>query len=102
MARIIVSPQAEHDLAQIVDEISAKIGPAVAERLFDRIVAIIEKLGVVPKASGRPTPALGRDIRCHPVGSYNVYLRYDEPADTLCVVRVLHGRRHITAALFKE
>jgi toxin ParE1/3/4 len=102
MAQVIVSPQAEQDLAQIVDEISVKAGPAVADKLFDRIIAIVEKLGVVPGASGRPIPALGRDIRCHPIGSYNVYLRYDEATDALFVVRVLHGRRNITSALFKK
>jgi toxin ParE1/3/4 len=102
MAQVVVSPQAEQDLAQIVDEISDKADSAVADKLFDRIIAIVEKLAIVPEASGRLVPALGRDIRCHPIGNYNVYLRYDEAADTLFVVRVLHGRRNITAALFKE
>ncbi len=102
MARIIVSQQAEQDLAQIVDEISDRAGPATADRLFDRIIAIIDKLSVVPRAAGRLIPGLGRDIRCHPIGAYNVYLRYDEAADTLFVVRVIHGRRNITAALFEK
>ncbi|MBX9590692.1 MAG: type II toxin-antitoxin system RelE/ParE family toxin [Hyphomonadaceae bacterium] len=102
MARIIVSPQAEHDLAQIVDEISDTAGPAVAGNLLGRIVAVIDKLALVPNASGRLVPALGKEIRCHAIGSYNVYLRYDEAADVLLVVRVLHGRRNITAALFEK
>lgn len=83
MARIIVSPQAEQDLADIVDEISDGAGPAIADNLFDRVMAIIRKLSAVPRASGRLVPALGRDLRCHPIGAYNVYLRYDEAADTL-------------------
>src|SRR5262245_39153591 len=99
MAQVVVSPQAEQELAQLVDEIGDKAGPAVADNLLDRIVAIFHKLALVPKASGRLVPGLGKDIRCHPVGSYNVYLRYDEAVDTLFVVRVLHGRRNITAAL---
>lgn len=102
MAQIIVSPQAEQDLAQLIDEITSKAGLAIADRLVDRIVAIVGKLAVVPKASGRPIPNLGVDIRCHPIGSYNVYLRYAETADTLYVLRVLHGRRNITAALFHK
>jgi plasmid stabilization system protein ParE len=70
MARVIVSPQAEQDLAEIVDEISNRAGSVIADNLFDRIVAIIDKLSIVPNASGRLVPALGRDIRCHPIGSY--------------------------------
>ena len=100
MSRVVVSPQAEADLAQIVDDVSVKAGAAVAERLFDRIVAIVERLSVAPKMSGRLVPALGEGVRCHPIGSYNVYLRHDESGDVLFVVRVLHGRRNITAALF--
>jgi plasmid stabilization system protein ParE len=70
--------------------------------MLNRIVAIIDKLAIVPKASGRLAPALGREIRCHAIGSYNVYLRYDEGLDALFVVRVLHGRRNITSALFEK
>ena len=68
--------------AQIVDEISSSAGPSIADNLFDRIIAIIDKLSAVPRASGRLVPALGRDLRRHPIGAYNVYLRYDEAADT--------------------
>ena len=101
MARVVVAPQAEVDLAQIVDEVGAKAGPPVADRFFNRIVAIIERLAVVPRSAGRLVPTLGEGIRCHPIGNYNVYLRYDETADVLFVVRVLHGRRNIVAELFE-
>jgi len=55
----------------------------------------------VPKASGRPVPSLGAGLRCHPMGAHNIYLRYDDETETLFVVRVLHGRRDMTAELFK-
>lgn len=84
-----------------MDEISDKAGSAVAGNVLDHLVTVIDKLAIVPRASGRLVPALGTQIRCHVVGSYNVYLRYDEVADVLIVVRVLHGRRNITAALFR-
>ncbi len=101
MARIIVSPQAEQDLAQIVDEISSRAGPSIADNLFidhrDHRQVIHSAEGVRPTGAGPR-----RDLRCHPIGADNVYLRYDEAADTLFVVRVLHGRRNITAALFEK
>lgn len=101
MARVAVSPQAEADLTRIGEEIADKAGVLTADRVVDRIVHVIERLSAIPRSSGRLVPALGHDLRCHPVGSYNVYLRYDEKADVLSVVRVLHGRRNITAMFFK-
>jgi plasmid stabilization system protein ParE len=58
MAQIIVSPQAEQDLAQIVDEIGNKAGPAIADKLLDRIVAIIEKQVPPPPASKAVEPSM--------------------------------------------
>ena len=35
-----------------------------------------------------------------PIGTYNIYLRYDPNRDALSIVRVLHGRPMITRKLF--
>jgi plasmid stabilization system protein ParE len=64
------------------------------------MVAIIQKLSRAPRAAGRLVPQLGDGLRCYPFGNYNIYMRYDAAADTLFVVRILHGRRNITRTNF--
>jgi len=101
MTNVIVSPEAECDLAELTDRIANAAGPEVADAFVDRIVAVVETLATIPKAAGRPVPKLGPGLRCHPFGNYNLYLRYDEAGDVLQFVRVLHGRRNIDATYFK-
>ena len=44
----------------------------------------------------RPRPGLGLEIRSAAVKPYVVLHRYDRAADTVFILRVLHGRRQIT------
>ena len=101
MARIFVTPQAEADLAKIQDDIAERAATEIASRFVERLLAVIKTVAITPLASGRPVPKLGLNLRCHPFGNYNIYLAYDAAADTLHVVRVLHGRRRITARYFR-
>jgi plasmid stabilization system protein ParE len=101
MTSVIVSPEAERDLEELTDKIAQAAGAGVAVAYVDRIVAVVETLATIPKASGRPVPKLGLGMRCHPFGNYNLYLCYDEAADTLQLVRVLHGSRNVDATYFK-
>lgn len=101
MTRIVVSPEAENDLAELTAQIADAANEAVALTYVDRIVATIERLARIPLAAARLVPQLGDGLRCHLFGNYNLYLRYDAPLDVLYVVRVLHGRRDIDASLFK-
>ena len=100
MASVIVSPEAETDLEGILRHVAEQAGATIAGRYVEGMLATIESLAVIPEASGRPVPKLGRGLRCHPIGKYNVYLRYDSVGDVLSAVRVLHGRRRITRKVF--
>ena len=73
-----------------------------ASRFIERVLGRVRTVSIAPLAAGRLVPQLGNGLRCHPVGSYNVYLRYDAAPDTLYVVRVLHGRRNLTGQFIKE
>ena len=95
MPEVIVSPQAEADLLKLSTRIASAAGAETAERFIDKIVVIVRKLAAVPRAAGHPVPQLGRGLRCHAIGKYNAYIRFDDKSDILYLVRVLHGRRNI-------
>ena len=101
MTRVVVSPEAERDLRDLLDRIADAVGERTAESYVDRLVTVVERLARIPRASGRPVPQLGEGLRCHPFGNYNLYLRYEEPTDILFLVRVLHGRRNIVRTFFE-
>lgn len=101
MAAVIISREAEADLEVILLDLVERAGSLIAARYVEGILATLESLAVVPEASGRPVPQLGLDLRCHPMGTYNAYLRYDKMSDVLSIVRVLHGRRKMTRKLFR-
>jgi toxin ParE1/3/4 len=50
-------------------------------------------------ASGARRPALGRDIRIGVVSPYLVIYRYAKAANTVTVLRILHGQRGISRTL---
>jgi plasmid stabilization system protein ParE len=100
VTQVIVSPEAEIDLTELSERISDAAGDVVASNYVDRIVRTLDRLARVPRASGRPVPKLGEGLRCHPFGRFNLYLRYDEDADVLYLVRVLRGRRNIEPDMF--
>jgi toxin ParE1/3/4 len=52
--------------------------------------------------SGAPRPALGRDTRIAIVQPYILIYDYTQDDDTLTLLRILHGRRNITAALLRR
>ena len=86
------SSQAEADLDEIwlfiaTDNLSA------ADRLLDRISNAFVMLADNPLA-GRERPELGRGIRSFPVGNYVVF--YEGTANSVSIVRVLHGARDIS------
>lgn len=83
MTSVVVSVEAEADLRDLSSRIADAAGEQVAATYLARIADVIEKLAKIPLAAGRPVPQLGSGLRCHPFGTYNVYLRYDEVADIL-------------------
>lgn len=92
------SGQAEEDLISIWLSIALDNG-AAADRLLDRFDRRWELLATQP-FSGMARNDLGEDIRHLVVGSYLTFYRVT-PAG-IDILRVLHGRRDITAEDFTE
>ena len=72
-----------------------------AQDFATAIVALQNRLGAFPRAY--PTrPSLGAGVRLATIAPHIVLYRYDEVADHVLVLRVVHGRRRITEALLKR
>jgi toxin ParE1/3/4 len=65
--------------------------------LFD---SLYDRLAKFPD-SGSPRPGLGKDIRVGIVFPYIVICRHRIDDNTVTVLRVIHGRRHITEVDFR-
>ncbi|EFH13747.1 type II toxin-antitoxin system RelE/ParE family toxin [Teichococcus cervicalis] len=90
--------RARADLIEIWTRL-AEQNPDAADRLLDRIAARLEILKDFPHA-GTALPALAPEARMLVEAPYLILYRADE--EGVLLVRVLHGKREIGAALFAE
>lgn len=100
MARVVISLVAQADTATILRDLAAKAGRGVAADYAASFEALYDRLAVYP-SSGAPRPALGRHVRIGLVSPYVVAYRHVPDSDLVGVIRVVHGRRHITHKLLR-
>lgn len=98
MARIIRTPEALNDLAEIWEYIGAN-NPDAADRLLDNINDKVKLIAESPYI-GREREELAPGIRSFPVARYLIF--YRPIAGGIEIVRVLHGSRDIDSLLSEE
>jgi toxin ParE1/3/4 len=102
--RILQRRRARQDILQIIAYIAER-NPQAAGRVFAAYERALTSLARSP-AIGRPYPSGNprlEGLRAFPVGRFRSYLIfYRRNADTLDVVRVLHGRRDLASLLRQE
>jgi toxin ParE1/3/4 len=98
MIAVIVSPQAKTDIESIVDYLAGVASPTTARRWNGRLWDAISHLGDFP-GSGSPRPALGDHIRIAIIAPYILIYEHERGSEQLAILRVIHGRRHITGRL---
>jgi len=95
---IIVSPAALRDIETILDYLTREAGQNVADKYRRSFLRIFALIAEQPKL-GAPRAKLGRGVRMCVVAPYLVLYRQRE--GLTAVLRILHGRRRITAALLR-
>jgi len=100
MTRIVVSPQANTDVEEILDHLFEVAGIAIADRYAGDLQELQDRLAMFPE-SGALRPQLGRDTRIAVLSPYLVIYDYSADGETLTFVRVLDGRRNITRRLVR-
>lgn len=98
MAQVRYTTRARRDLIDIWIGIATD-NPAAAERVYDRLEARVRILERFPEL-GPARPDIAADARVLVEAPYLILYRA-APAGPQ-IVRVLHGARHIDAALFSE
>jgi plasmid stabilization system protein ParE len=98
MARVVVTPSADADVHAIQIDLAKAAGLHTAAKYTTLFERLFDRLAQYPD-SGSPPPSLGKDIRIGIVFPYIVIYRHHATDGTVTVLRVIHGRRDITAKL---
>jgi toxin ParE1/3/4 len=98
MADVIVSLLAQFDEAHIVRDLAKKAGHGVAVKYSDRFQNLYALLSDHP-GIGSPRPSLAQHVRIGVVSPYTIPYRYDPATNTVTILRIVHGRRKLTAAM---
>jgi len=96
MATFRLSPEAEHDLRDIIEYIAQDSEPA-AERVRQRLLEAMRNLAAMPGQGHRREDLTRREVLFWPVGNYLVI--YKPRTDPLQIVAVLHGKRNVRRIL---
>ena len=91
MATIHLSPDAEGDLDEILENLDVRT-PAAAVRLASAIRRKVELLASFPE-SGRIHPDIGEGYRSSLVSPYLIFYRIDQ--DVVEILRIVHGSRDL-------
>lgn len=92
MTLLVVAPEAERDLEDILLYLEDRGGKALALRYGESFRDALRHLLQFPR-SGPPRASLGKAIRIWLVPPYVLFYRYHSGDDTLQLLRILHERR---------
>jgi plasmid stabilization system protein ParE len=101
MAQVIVTSSADADVYAIQSDLAKAAGIHIAAKYTALFEKLYDRLAEHPD-SGAPRPGLGKDIRIGIVLPYIVIYRHHQAEDVVTVLRVVHGRRNITAKLISD
>jgi toxin ParE1/3/4 len=93
MARVVYTESADADSASIFRYLTNKAGPRTVVKYRVLLNRLYDRLSDHPD-SGAPRPALGQNIRIGVVSPYC--------AELVTILRIVYGRRRITAKLLSE
>jgi toxin ParE1/3/4 len=101
MARVVATALADADMDRIQTDLAGAAGPRIAAKYTALFENLYDRLAQHPD-SGAPRPALGKNIRIGVVLPYIVIYRHEATDDIVSVLRIVHGRRRITAKLISD
>ncbi len=100
MARVLVTPSADADTAEILTYLAVKAGYGVAARYNASFERLYDNLADFPD-SGAPRPKVGVGVRIGIISPYVVIYRHTEATGAVRVLRIVHGSRRITGRLLR-
>jgi toxin ParE1/3/4 len=98
MTWLVISAEIKADIAEITRQLEEKAGRATAERYVLQFGGAARRLIEMPRC-GASRPALGRYTRRLVIRPYILIYDYSPAEDSVTLLRIIHGRRRITAAM---
>jgi plasmid stabilization system protein ParE len=98
MAEFRLSRAAQTDFDEVTDYLVEVAGSSIAANYGERLRAAINRVAESP-GIGSPRQQFGPETRMTSVGRYLIFYDGGPDADTVHVLRILHGRRNITPQL---
>lgn len=92
----LLTPKAEADLWLIIDYITED-SPDNALKVFDELIAAMQKLGEMPGLGHRREDVTDLPLRSWPV--YSFLIVYWPDTDPITIIRIIHGARNLKAIL---
>lgn len=96
MTRVVLNAAAKRDINEITEYLEAEAGSPVARRYAEYFRTAIAQLARHPEI-GAPRPALGPTTRLIVIEPYLLFYRIRSDRNELRVLRIMHGKRSITA-----
>lgn len=100
MTRVVVTETAKADISTIIDDLEQRAGAPTAETYARAVADALRRLAAHP-AIGPPRADLGAFARMIVLKPYLLMYRYEPGPESVIVMRMLHGRRDISAELFE-
>ncbi len=98
MARVIVTPSADADTAEILAFLAAKAGYGVAAKYNASFEQLYDNLADFPDSAA---PQGGRENSHRHVSPYVVIYRHTDADSAVRVLRIVYGSRKITGKLLR-
>jgi plasmid stabilization system protein ParE len=98
MARIVFTERATADAIGIYTDLNAKAGLHTVAKFRALFRKLYDRLADLPD-SGALRSGLGQNIRIGVVPPYIVIYRHEDTDGIVYVLRIIHGRRKITAKM---
>lgn len=98
MTQFLVAATADADMDGILAWLGREGGRALAASYLARFERLFDRLVEFPMA-GAERPMLGSGIRIGLVRPFVVIYRYEDAADLLTVLRIVHGRRRMSGVV---
>jgi len=101
MTQLIVTPEAEADITEILDYLRTKAGPSIAETYRSRFLSAFRRLKAFPN-SGSRRAEIDETVRIAVVYPYIIFHEVNPDGSSLTVLRVLHGRMEVEGKLWPD
>jgi plasmid stabilization system protein ParE len=100
MTTIKFAPRAKRDLEDILLYLTEMAGEGTTQKYASEFADAIDLIQTMP-AMGALRPLLGETTRAILVLPYVMFYDFDEEAQQVQILRILHGKQNITKSLLK-